>query len=156
KRMLSYGLYNNFNDAGSLLLDSKTDNFFIAAFIDPISVAIYAFYTRLTEMAGNLLPVRLFDNVIQPLFFSIPPAEAQRRLPQYLTFLLNSNLLLQWPMLAFSCVYHADIVTVVFGNRYVEHSWLLPLLVGFGLVNSLGTPATLVAQYQERAGIILL
>jgi O-antigen/teichoic acid export membrane protein len=156
KRMVSYGLYNNFNDAGTLLMDAKTDNFFIAALLDPISVGIYAFYTRLNEMAGNLLPMRLFENVIQPMFFAIPPEQAPRRLPQYFTFLLNINLLLLWPMLAFSLVYHADIVMVIFGGKYIENSWLLPLLIGFSVVNTIGTPVTLVAQYKEKAGIILL
>lgn len=156
KRMFKYGLYNNFNDAGSLLMDAKADNFFIAAYLDPLSVGIYAFYARLNEMAGNVLPIRLFENVIQPMFFAIAPAEAQWRVPQYFTFLLNLNLVLQWPLLAFCAVYHADIVAVVFGGKFVEHSWLLPLMIGFALVNMLGTPVTLVAQYRERAGIILL
>ena len=40
--------------AGTLILSSKSDNFFIAAIIDPISVGIYAFYTRLSEMAQQL------------------------------------------------------------------------------------------------------
>lgn len=156
KRMFKYGLFNNFNDAGTLLMDVKTDNFFIAAFFDPISVGIYAFYTRLNEMAGNVLPVRLFENVVQPMFFAIPHEQARQRLPQYFTFLLNINLLLQWPLLAFCSVYHADIVNVVFGGKFVEQSWLLPLLIGFSLLNTLGTPVTLVAQYNERAGIVLL
>jgi O-antigen/teichoic acid export membrane protein len=153
--MLSYGLFNNFNDAGTLLMDAKTDNFFIAAFIDPISVGIYSFYTRLDEMAGNILPGRLFENVVQPMFFAVSLEDAPRKLPQYFTFLLNMNLLLQWPILAFCLVYHADIVNVIFGGKFVEQSWLLPLLIGFAVINTCGTPATLVAQYKERAGIIL-
>jgi O-antigen/teichoic acid export membrane protein len=156
RRMFRYGLFNNFNDAGTLLMDSRTDNFFIAAFIDPIAVGVYAFYTRLNEMLGNVLPVRLFENVIQPMFFAIPREEARRRLPQYFTFLLNVNLLLQWPLLAFCIVYHAEIVAAIFGGKFVENSWLLPLLIGFSVINTVGTPVTLVAQYQERAGIILL
>lgn len=156
KRMVRYGLFNNFNDAGTLLMDSRIDNFFIAAFIDPIAVAAYAFYTRLNEMVGNVLPIRLFENVIQPMFFAIPADEARRRLPEYFTFLLNINLLLQWPLLAFCVVYHADLVNLIFGGKFVEHSWLLPLLIGFLMINTVGTPATLVAQYNERAGIILL
>lgn len=156
KRLLSYGLLNNFNDAGTLFLDSRTDNFFIAAFIDPISVGIYAFYTRLNEMANNLLPIRLFENVIQPMFFSIPTAEAKERIPLYFTFLLNMNLLLQWPVLAFATAYHAELVRVVFGGKFVDHSWLLPIMIGFATVNVISTPVSLVAQYEEKAGIILL
>ena len=156
RRILRYGLLNNFNDAGTLFLDSRTDNFFIAAFIDAISVGVYAFYTRLTEMASNLLPTRMFETVVQPMFFSIPPADSGRRLPEYFSFLLNVNLALQWPVMAFALAEHAEIVQVVFGGRFLSYSWLLPLVVAFSSVNSISTPVTLVAQYEERAGVLLL
>ena len=156
KRMFRYGLFNNFNDAGALLLGGAADNLFIAAFIDPISVGIYAFYGRLNEMAINILPVRLFDNIIQPLFFSIKPADAKWRLRQLVTFLLDINLLLLWPILAFAVVYHVEIVQLVFAGKFVEYSWLLPITLFFSTVNSIAFPVTLVAQYEEKAEIILL
>jgi O-antigen/teichoic acid export membrane protein len=156
KRLLKYGLYNNFNDAGTLFLDSRIDNFFIAAFMNSVAVGIYSFYMRLTEMAINLLPGRLFDNIIQPMFFAVKPAEADARVPQYFTFLLNANLLVLWPILSFSIAYHSEIVRVIFGGKYVEQSWLLPLILGFATLNSFSTPVALVAQYEEKAHIQLL
>ena len=156
KRLLRYGLFNNFNDAGTLFLDSRIDNFFIAAFMNPVAVGIYSFYVRLNEMAINVLPGRLFDNIIQPMFFAVKPADADQRLPQYFTFLLNTNLLLLWPIFAFSIVYHADIVRVVFGGKFIEHSWLLSIILGFALLNAFATPVALVAQYEEKAHIQLL
>jgi len=156
KRLLRYGLFNNFNDAGTLFLDSRIDNFFIAAFMNSIAVGIYSFYMRLNDMAINVLPGRLFDNIIQPMFFAIKPAEADARVPQYFTFLLNANLLVLWPILSFSIVYHSEIVRAVFGGKYVEQSWLLPLILGFATINSFSTPVALVAQYEEKAHIQLL
>jgi O-antigen/teichoic acid export membrane protein len=156
KRMLRYGLYNNFNDAGTLILSSRSDNFFIAAFIDPLSVAVYSFYTRLSIMAEHMLPERMFRNVVQPLFFAIAPADADQKLPRYFSFLLNVNLAVQWPILAFATVYHAELVRTAFGGKYVEDSWLLPLVLLFATINLISVPATLVAQYKERAGTILL
>ena len=156
KRLMRYGLFNNFNDAGTLFLDSKIDNFFIVAFLDPISVGVYAFYNRLNEMTGNWLPVRLFETVVMPLFFSMPPGEAPRRTPQYFSLLLNLNLLVQWPLLAYVTTYHMEIVQVIFGGKFIEHSWLLPIVYGFATINAVSVPATLVAQYEEKAGAILL
>jgi O-antigen/teichoic acid export membrane protein len=156
KRLFKYGAFNNFNDAGTLFLDSRIDNFFIAAFMNPVAVGIYSFYMRLNEMALNLLPGRLFDNIIQPMFFAVKPAQADERIPQYFTFLLNANLLLLWPVLTFCFAYHAELVHVVFGGKYVEQSWLLPLIVGFATVNSFSTPAALVVQYEEKPQIQLL
>ena len=155
RRLLRYGLYTNFNDAGTLLLDQKLDNFFIAAFIDPISVGIYAFYSRLADMINNVTPLGLFDNVIQPMFFATRPAEADRRIPQYFTLLLNLNFVPYWPVLAFSLVYHAELVHVIFGGKFVEESWLLPIMIAVTMINSIATPVTLVAQYEERPGVVL-
>ena len=156
KRLLRYGLFNNFNDAGTLFLDSRIDNFFIAAFMNPVAVGIYSFYVRLNEMAINVLPGRLFDNIIQPMFFAVKPAEADLRLPQYFTFLLNTNLLVLWPVFAFSAAYHAEIVHVVFGGKYIAQSWLLTIILGFALINGFSTPVALVAQYEEKPHIQLL
>jgi O-antigen/teichoic acid export membrane protein len=156
KRLVRYGLFNNFNDAGTLFLDSRIDNFFIAAFMNSVAVGIYSFYMRLNEMAMNLLPGRLFDNVIQPMFFAVKPAESRERLPQYFTFLLNANLVVLWPLLAFSVAYHSELVHAVFGGKFVEQSWLLPLILGFATINSFSTPVALVAQYEEKPHIQLM
>jgi O-antigen/teichoic acid export membrane protein len=155
RRLLRYGFYNNFNDAGSLLLSSKSDNFFIAAIIDPLSVAVYAFYTRFNEMVTGLLPVRLFDNVVNPMFFAIRREDAAARIPTYFSLLLDLNLALQWPFWGFVAAFHAEIVEVLFGGKYVEHSWLMVVIASFGIVNAFATPVTMVAQYHERAGVIL-
>lgn len=155
RRLLRYGFFNNFNDAGSWVLSTKSDNFFIAALMDAVSVGVYSFYNRLSQMTAHLLPVRLFDNVVQPLFFSIPSDDAAIKVPRYFSLLLNSNLLLQWPIFAFATVYHAEIVRVVFGGKFVNHSWLLPMIVAFDTINILDTPVRLVAQYQEKVAIIL-
>jgi O-antigen/teichoic acid export membrane protein len=156
RRLLRYGLFNNFNDAGTLFLDSRIDNFFIAAFMNSVAVGIYSFYIRLTEMALNVLPGRLFDNIIQPMFFAVKPAEADARLPQYFSFLLNANLIVLWPTVAFSVAYHAEIVQAVFGGKFIEESWLLPVVLGFAVVNCFSTPVALVAQYEEKPHIQLL
>ena len=155
RRLMRYGIFNNFNDAGTLVLTSKTDNFFIAAFLDPVSVGIYAFYTRLKEMSQQLMPVRLFENVVRPLFFAVAPGDADRKIPGYFSLLLNMNLLLQWPVLAFCVTYHAELIQVVFGGKFIEDSWLLPVVVGLASINVIDVPVTLVAQYEEKAGIIL-
>jgi O-antigen/teichoic acid export membrane protein len=155
RRLLRYGAYNNFNDAGTLFLDSKTDNFFIAAIIDAVSVGIYAFYTRLNEMAQNMLPARLFQSVIQPLFFAIPKGEAGWRVPQYFSLLVNLNLAWHLPVLAYAFTYHAEIVQAVFGGKFSEYSWLLPVILGFATCNVVDWPVTLVAQYEEKAATML-
>jgi len=156
RRLFHYAFYNNFNDAGSLILNSRSDLFFLAAILDPIAVGVYAFYTRLDNMTQHIMPVQLFDKVLQPLLFALPKEAAATKMPRYFTLLINLNLMLQWPVLAFAIAYHQEIVQFAFGGKFVSHSWLLPLIAGFSTLNVVATPVTLVAQHQEKAAIILL
>lgn len=155
-RLLRYSLYNNFNDAGSILLYVQTDNFFIAALLNPVAVGAYAFYTRLNAMVSNLTPIRLLENVVQPLFFATPPEQAQERLPRYFTLLLNTSLLVQLPIIAYATAYHREIVALLLGGKFEDLSWLMPVIIAFGTTsNVIAIPVTNVAQYHERAALIL-
>ncbi len=156
RRLLRYGFYNNFNDAGTLILSSRSDNFFIAAYLNPVAVGAYSFYTRLNEMMRSVLPFRQFDNVIRPFFFAVPKEHSAERLPRYFTLLVNLTLSAQLPMAAFAIAYHAEIVRVMFGGKFIESSGLLAVIVGFSVATVISEPATLVAQYAEKAATILI
>jgi O-antigen/teichoic acid export membrane protein len=156
KRLTRYAVFNHLNDASSLLVYGQTDNFFIGAMLSPVAVAAYAFYAKLTEMINNLIPQKLFDNVIQPMFFAVPAAEADTRLSRYFTLLIDLNLALQLPVIAFVIVYHRELVQVFFAGKYLEYSNLFPLVLALSIVpSSLSVPISLVAQYHERAGLML-
>jgi O-antigen/teichoic acid export membrane protein len=155
-RIKRFALISNFSDAGSLLLCVQTDNFFIAALMNPIAVGTYAFYARLNEMTLNLIPIRLFENVVNPLLFSVRPEQAAERLPRYFTLLVNISLVAQLPIIAYCAAYHHEIVQVLFGGKFIDYSLLLPLVVFLATSdNVFATPVTMVAQYIERASIIL-
>ncbi|MFO0334607.1 MAG: oligosaccharide flippase family protein [Pseudomonadota bacterium] len=155
RRLGRYALFNNFNDAGTLLLTAKSDNFFVAALLNAVAVGAYSFYTRLNEMVSQWLPIRQLADVIQPLLFAVPKLEAERRLPRYFALLLNTTLAVQLPIAVYAAAFHAEIVAAVFAGKFAEWSWLLPVVVGFATLNRIAEPVTLVAQYQEKAGIIL-
>jgi O-antigen/teichoic acid export membrane protein len=156
KRLFRYAMANNFNDNSSLLLFVQTDNFFIAALMNPLAVGAYAFYVRINEMAGSLIPTRLFDNILQPMFFSTKKESAAERLPRYVTLLINLCMTVQWPIFAFSLVYHRELIATIFHGKFIEYSILLPVIVGFALTNNvISTPITMTALYAERASLIL-
>lgn len=156
KRLVRYAVFNHLNDASSLLVYGQTDNFFIGALMSPIAVATYSFYGKLTEMINNLVPQRLFDNVIQPLFFSVPGADADNRLPRYFTLLIDLNIAFQLPVIALVAAYHREIVQLFFGGKYLSYSDLFPLVLALSLIPScLAVPISLVAQFHERTGVML-
>lgn len=157
KRLTRYAVASNFNESGSLLLHNQTDNFFIAGIMkSPAAVGAYSFYARITEMCANLIPVRLFENVVQPMLYATPREQAAERLPRYFTFLVNISMLAQWPLLAFTFVYHHEIIELFFGGKFAEYSSLLPVTVLFAWTNNVfSTPITLMALYRENAALIL-
>ena len=156
RRLTKYAIIFNFNDAGSLALNVRAENFFLAAMMGPLAVGAYAFYARLSQMANNILPIRLFENVVNPLFFSIRREQAHERLPRYFTALLNTSFMVQVPMLAYTVAFHHEIVAVLFGGKFTEYSRLLPLIMAFATANVIAMPVTLVAQYSERASVVLM
>ena len=100
--------------------------------------------------------MKLFENVVQPLFFATRPEQAAERIPRYFTLLLNCSLAAQLPILAYATVYHAEIVGLLLGGKFLEVSWLMPVIIAFGTTNNvIAIPVTNVAQYQERASLIL-
>ena len=156
RRLTRYAVFNHLNDASSLLVYGQTDNFFIGAMLSPVAVAAYAFYGRLTEMINNLMPQKLFDNVIQPMFFAVPSAESHTRLSRYFTLLIDLNLALQLPAIAFVILYHRELVQVFFAGKYLQYSNLFSLVLALSIVpSSMSAPISLVAQYHERAGLML-
>ncbi len=156
KRLRRYAIANNFNESTSLLLYVQTDNFFIAALMNPAAVGAYSSYARVNEMTSNLIPGRLFENVVLPLFFATKPEQAAERLPRYFTLLANINMLVQWPLIAYTLVYHREIVELMFHGKFIEYSALLPVITAFAFTNNvISTPITVTALYQENATLIL-
>ena len=90
------------------------------------------------------------------MFFAVPAAEADARLSRYFTLLIDLNLALQLPAIAFAIVYHRELVQVFFAGKYLQYSNLFPLVLALSIVpSSMSVPISLVAQYHERAGLML-
>lgn len=157
QRIKRYAIFSHFTDAGSIFVYPQVDNFFIVGLLGPVAVATYAFYNRLMDMINTIIPNQLLDNVVQPLFFAVRAEEADYRVRRYFTFLVNMNLVLLLPALAFSFVYHRELVGLIFGSRYLESSALLPFMVAMmTFANMFANPLALVAQYHERASLIMI
>lgn len=154
-RLLKYGMFYNFNDAGTLPLRTRTDNFFIAAFLDPVAVGAYSFCTQLSHTIARATPLRFLESVVRPLFFSLNHEKNVAGVRTYFSLLLTSSLLVMIPVFFFVTCYHRELVEIVFAGRFIEYSHLLPVVFFFAAVNAIDAPVTLVAQLKEKAHVIL-
>jgi O-antigen/teichoic acid export membrane protein len=156
RRLFRYGVASHFNEASSLMLYSQTDNFFVAALMNPLAVGAYSFFTRINEMVVNLIPTRLFENVVQPVIYATPREQAPEKLPRYFTFLVNISMIAQWPIIMMSLVYHRELIELAFGGKFIEYSLLLPIVLAFAWSDNVPSlPVTMLALHAENASLIL-
>ena len=155
KRVLRFGLFNNFNDVGTLTLNARSDNLFIAAFMDPASVGAYAFCTQLEQMVEKLLPTRFFGQIVRAVVFKLDYRREASRIHQYFVFLLKVNFLCVFPIFVTIAAIPHTIITVVFGGKFVDQATLLVVVFSFALITTFQQPVAIIAELGERAGVIL-
>ncbi len=155
KRLFRYAAYYSFNDVGALTLDTHKDNFFIAAMLDRVAVGAYAFAYRFNEILGRLSPVYLLETVVQPLFVSLDHRKDSQKIQSYFSLLMTAAFTVRVALFAFTAAYHREIVEVLFGGRFLEYSYLLPMTALFAIGFVISVPVTLVAQQQEKAQFVL-
>ena len=155
RRLLRYAVFHNFNDVGSLTLNSRTDNLFIAAFMNPVHVGAYAFCTQLESFSQRILPTRFFGTIIRPLIFRLNYKTQANRARQYFQFLIRLNYLFIFPIFVFVAAVPDALIMIVFGGKFVEYSQVLVATFAFSCISGFHQPVTIIAQLAERAGIIL-
>src|SRR5690606_27903174 len=155
RRLFKYGIFYNFNDAGTLPLRTRTDNFFIAAYLDPVAVGAYSFCTQLSQTIYRATPLKLLESVVRPLFFSLNYKKNVERVHVYFSLLTTFGFVLMVPIFLFVACWHRELVEVVFAGKFLEYAPLLALVFFFAAANSIDIPVTLVAQLKEKAHIIL-
>lgn len=155
KRLFKYGIFYNFNDAGTLPLRTRTDNFFIAAYLDPVAVGAYSFCTQLSLTIYRATPLKLLESVVRPLFFSLNYKKNVGRVQTYFSLLVTFGFVVMVPIFLFVACWHYELVEVLFAGKFLEFAPLLTVVFFFAAANSVDIPVTLVAQLKEKAHIIL-
>lgn len=155
KRITRYALFYNFNDAGAGVLDNDFDNFIIVMYLDPIAVGAYAFCHRISKMAEQALPVNYLLHVLQPLFFSSNTKPSPDQTSQNFQILLKATYLFQIPLFCFFLLLSQECINILFGGKFLDYHLILIAIAFISLINAFQTPVALVAQFKERADIIL-
>lgn len=155
RRVYRFGLLNNFNDVGTFTLNSRVDNLFIAAMLNPALVGAYAFCTQLEQMLQKLLPTRFFGAVVRAVTFRLSYVDDHDKVKDYFSFLMKLNYLGAFPALAVVAAIPESIINTIFGGKFVEYSFVLVATFIFSFVSSFQRPVSVIAELGERAGIVL-
>jgi len=155
KRLIRYAFFYNFNDAGVGLLDSSTDNLFLAFYLNPVAVGAYAFCHKFTFMVGRIMPISYLIEVIRPAFFTQTDRQTDEGINRNFQLMLKLIYLFQLPTLIFICVFAEQLIMVVFDGKFIEYSGVLIAVFLFSVINAFQLPVGLVIQLKEKVEIVL-
>lgn len=155
RRLFRYALFYNFNDAGSLALMARADYLFIAGFMTPTAVGVYAFCTELDGLIKKILPMHFFFGVIQPVMFTVDYKKEKAKAIRYFQFLTKLTYLVQIPIFIFIASVPAAMIDVLFAGKFAEYTLVLISVFAFSTLTAVQEPIFLVAQLEEKAGIVM-
>ena len=154
RRVYKYALFYNFNDTGDGLLNSYFDNIIIAIYLNPIAVGAYSFCVTMTVMIGSLLPIRYFKDIIHASFFSLGASSGQQKILSFFQMIVKWHCVFTIPCFFFLVLFSDDIILLFFNGKFIEYAMVLCCIFFFFEV--LSFPFAMVAQFKEKARIILL
>ena len=154
KRLKKYALLYNFNNTGTGFLNADFDNFIIVMILNPAAVGAYSFFSLLSIQITSLLPIRYLKDVIMPAFFAYTSSSGPKDRSNLLfQWLVKTNFIFALPCLFFIILFSQDLIRFCFDGKFIEYTPILSVMFSFSVINSI--PVGIVAQYRERADIVL-
>ena len=156
KRIFKYGIYNQLNEVGVHILSITTDIFIISAYLGPVAVGIYAFASRLVRLVTNILPHRMFEDLIKPSFFTkYAETKNDEELNKMFNLLMKIIAFTVIPTLGLLYILGDKIIVLLFDPEYLTSLPILRVIIIFFSLNALLVPIGLVLHAIEKVNIIL-
>jgi len=151
----SYRWISYVNNIGMSFLDTNIDRYVLAAFANPIEVAIYVVATRVMAVVDRVYPQQMFKSVVAPAFYSkYDETESDTDLDRMFRFLFNANSAFGFMVLAVFLPIGRDLLRLVFKQDYaVDSYWVLVLFLVFVVVYTM--PLALVVKAIKQPKILL-
>lgn len=156
RRILRFGAFSQLNDLGVQILSLTTDFFVISAFLGARAVGLYGFATKLVQLIANILPHKMLEDVIKPVFYSKYVANQES-----FTLVLMYNMIMKIigltiiPVVVVLFLEGDNLIRYFFDEKYLEGVAVLKIVAVFYGLNALMLPVGLVLYSLERADIVL-
>jgi len=154
KRFSRYTGLSYASELGVMLLNSATDLFLVAGFLEQTAVALYGLANRILILVHNMLPGRFLSEVLTPLFHS-----EYGRNPQQARFgfnlLVKVSLFMTIPMGGWLALMAHPFIVNFFDARYGDAAAIVVVMGIFLPMETLRYPLGLMLENAERADLIL-
>jgi O-antigen/teichoic acid export membrane protein len=148
------GLYY-LDDIGAMLLSTATDLFLITSFLSSAAVGIYGLANRILDIATRVLPSKILQDVIQPLFFSEYGAEQVQSARFGFNLLTKINILASQPVGIWLALMARPIIVRLFDARFADAAEILAVSAFFLPMLSVRFPLGLMLQNAERVDLLI-
>lgn len=102
----------------------------VAATLPLDIVAAYGFFSSLVDKLRNYLPIQLMYNLFEPVLVArYLETKDEHTLARHIALMYKSNLLIIVMALVFLAVSGQAVVGMASGGKFLEHTWILLLLV---------------------------
>ncbi len=129
KRIFRYSSFSLFNEIGVLFIDISTDLFVISHYLGTIQLGYYAFAARIGRMISELLPSRLFINVITPAYFArFSQTGDKNELNKMFHFVVKFNAYAIFPIFSAFIVLGKPIIVYFFDERFLSSYYVMLVL----------------------------
>lgn len=150
-RVAKYGLWAYFNDVSYLFFNTDTDNFIIGNQLGSASVGLYGFSNRIAALISEWSPISVGANVITPLFFERYARSQDHSELDRLFGLINKIVYSFFaPVLIVATMLNTQLITLVFGPKYLEATWLFIGVLFYQVINAYQFPLGLVVFALEK------
>jgi len=155
KRLLKFGGFSYFNEAGSKILSVSTDYFIISAFLGVHAVGIYGFASRLMFMITRIMPQVSFIKIIRPIYLDkYVQNKDLKQLRKMFMLLVKIIAFFSFPITTGILLLGDNLIIYVFGIKYIDSLMVVWIMALFFMVNNFQFPIALVLQSLEKVNIL--
>jgi O-antigen/teichoic acid export membrane protein len=155
KRLFRYAFFYNFSDFGQFSVGNKIDVLFLAAMTEPITVGAYSLARKFERIITNLLPVKFFQGVVRPLFFTLDADSDPQKVSTYFQILTKLTYICLFPLFAGMIAAYTSISAAFLDGKFLEFADLVAVIFVFALLAGVQKPLMLVIQLREKADFVL-
>ena len=157
KRMKRFWLYSMFTELGAGIIGRTSDLYIVAALANPFAIGIYGLAVKVYEIFYKLMPLREFESVLKPVFFSrFTKGASDLELNEFYNFSVKMIL----PIMIFPALYFLlfgkSLILYVFGEKYIEAYWVCVLVLSSLLISGYYYPLIFMIQLKERLEIVMI
>ena len=154
-RYVRYSSWYYLNELGLVLVNQATDMFLVTGLLGAVAAGIYGLANRILQMTLKILPDRMFQEVVAPVFYSEygtrTPAEARFGF----NLLVKVSLLTSLPLVLWLSVMSRPIIVEFFDARYADAAAILSVCAPFLSMAAVYYPLTIMLQNAERPDLLL-